>query len=855
MSGFAPFWIIFFASGAAGLGYEIVWTRWFSIGLGHEMPSMLAVVAAFFGGISIGASAFDDRIAKSEKPSRWYAACEASIGAWGIGSIFWAPHLNRWTPIWIGIDPSPLRHWLIAFFVPFLTLLPATVALGASFPAYERLVARAHGTGRIVASLYAANTFGAIVGVLLTTTWLVERVGYAWTLATLAMLNLGCAIGTLLLRPAEGKVREPEALPFVDAPSARVLDRCVWLSGFLGIGYQVLCVAVLARATENTVYSFASALAVFLFGTALGAALYQRYAARMTFISGLRLALLFLGSTTIGSVVVLVDSRDLHDYLQSLHAGSIAGALWSELALAGLVMSLPATAMGFLFSHLLQTARGSGHGLGRALGLNTFGSALAPIGFGIFLLPSLGAKWAFIAIAAAYFGWLRILAPPKIRDYVLMAASGFFSLLLPEDLSLMLPEERSQVIAQREGLMGAVSVQQIAADGDRQLRINNRFIMGGTGRGFLERRMGLMPLLFHGHPENVLFLGVGAGITLGQAAHYPELRVSAAELVSDVVSVLPEFENAHRLAQASNVTLHVADARRFVRATNSLYDVVVADLFHPARDGAGLLYTLEHYQAIASRLKTGGIFVQWLPLYQMDIESFRTIVRNFVDVFAHASAYLGHFNVDSPVIGLLGSKRPFSYPLDWLEKTLPKAPALHGTLEELALDRDIDLFGSVMADDEVLRQFAVGAARNTDAHPGLIFSAPRFLYDRTAKRYGVLRQLLRTWEPSATVVAHALGMADGPEAERIALYARARDLYLLSQIAAQEPQVPGEPLELLLKSVAQSGDFRTAYVYAIQIAIGAKDRDPGTSRGILERLAELVPTDPSAEQVLQKLFP
>jgi spermidine synthase len=855
LAGIARVWIIFFASGAAGLGYEIVWTRWFSIGLGHEMPSMLAVVAAFFGGISLGAWAFDARIAKSEKPSRWYAACEACIGIWGIGSILWAPYLNRWTPLWIGIDPSPLRHWLIAFFAPFLTLLPATTAMGASFPAYERLVARAQGTGRIVASLYAANTFGAILGVFLTTTWLIEHVGYAWTLGSLAALNLACAAGALLLRSPEGKAQEPEAVRFPDAPSARVLDRCVWFSGFLGIGYQVLCVAVLARATENTVYSFASALAVFLLGTAVGAALYQRYGERFTFISALRLALLILGLTTIGGTTALVDSRDLHDYLQGLHSGNIAGALWSELALAGLVMFLPATAMGFLFSHFLQTARGCDYGLGRALGLNTFGSALAPIGFGLLLLPGMGAKWALVAIAGAYFVWLRILAKPKVREYVLMGAGAFFSLLLPEDLLLLSPKERSQVVAQREGLMGAVSVQQTAADGERQLRINNRFIMGATGRGFAERRIGLMPLLLHGHPEDALFLGVGAGTTLGQAARYPKLRVSAAELVPDVVSVLPEFETSHRLAQASNVAIHVADARRFVRATNRLYDVVVADLFHPARDGAGLLYTLDHYEAIGSRLKPGGVFVQWLPLYQMGIESFRTIVRNFVEAFPYASAYLAYFNVDNPVIGLLGSRQPFAYHWDWLGDTLPKTPSLRGTLAELALDRDIDLFGSLMADAEALRQFAVGAARNTDAHPSLIFTAPRFLYDRTAKRYGVLRQLLQTWTPSTTVVARELGLEDGPTAERVALYARARDLYLLSRISAQEPQFPGEPLELLFKSVEQSREFRTAYVYAVQIAMDAHARDPATSRAILERLAALAPSDPSANEVLQKLFP
>jgi spermidine synthase len=850
--GFLPVWFIFFASGAAGLGYEIVWTRWLSLGLGHEMPSMLAVVAGFFGGISIGSWSLDARIRQSEKPSHWYAACEACIGLWGISSIVWAPYLNRWTPLWIGVDPSPAHHWLIAFFAPLVALLPATIAMGASFPAFERLVARAHGSARLVASLYATNTFGAIVGVFLTTTWLIELVGYAWMLAILAMLNLACAGGVLLMRPREDKAREPATAPFSDAPSMRALDRSTWLSGFLGIGYQVLCVAVLARATENTVYSFAGALAVFLLGTAMGAAIYHRVGERFTFSSGLRLALPTLGLTTTGSIAVLSQGRALHDYLQSLHSGEIAGVLLGEVALAALVMLAPATVMGFLFSHLLATARRSAWGLGRSLGLNTLGSALAPFGFGVVLLPSIGAKWALLGIAAAYFAWMFALVRPARQEYVLLGAGFVLLLLLPDDLLLIPSEERNQVVTVREGLMGTVSVYQTSDKGDRQLRVNNRFIMGGTGRGFLERRMGLMPLLLHGHPQRALFLGVGAGATLGQAARYPNLEVSAAELLQDVVDVLPEFRS---IDPVSNAPIHVADARRFIRATDRLYDVVVADLFHPARDGAGLLYTLDHYEAIRTKLSSGGVFVQWLPLYQMGVETFRTIVRDFVEAFPHVSAYLGHFNVDSPVIGLVGSIEPRSYDMAWYRATLPNDRAVHSALEQLALAQEIDLFGSVIADDETLRKFSADAARNTDDRPSLVFTAPRYLYDRTAKRYGLIRQLLQTWTPSASLVANALRLEDAPSAERIARFARARDLYLRSHISRFEPQSPGEPLDLLLQSAGESPDFRTAYIYAVQVAIDVHPRDPATSRGILERLQELVPGDPSAQQVLRQLFP
>ena len=46
------------ASGFAGLGYQILWTQQFALCLGHESAAILAVVTAFFAGLSVGALLF-----------------------------------------------------------------------------------------------------------------------------------------------------------------------------------------------------------------------------------------------------------------------------------------------------------------------------------------------------------------------------------------------------------------------------------------------------------------------------------------------------------------------------------------------------------------------------------------------------------------------------------------------------------------------------------------------------------------------------------------------------------------------------------------------------------------------------
>lgn len=72
------------ASGFAGLGYQIVWTQQCALWLVHEAAAVLAVVTAFFGGLAVGALALGPRIERSQRPARWYAACEVVIAIWAV---------------------------------------------------------------------------------------------------------------------------------------------------------------------------------------------------------------------------------------------------------------------------------------------------------------------------------------------------------------------------------------------------------------------------------------------------------------------------------------------------------------------------------------------------------------------------------------------------------------------------------------------------------------------------------------------------------------------------------------------------------------------------------------------------
>jgi len=260
------------ASGFAGLGYQIVWTQQAALWLGHEAAAVLAVVTAFFGGLAVGALVVGPFVERSTRPERRYAACEAVIALWSLALALLMPRVSGWVLDLTGAQPAAIWQWAVAFGGTFLLLLPATAAMGATLPAMERVVAKMHRQGPAIAALYACNTFGALLGVLTVAFWLVPEFGLARTAGVCAVFNVVCALVAPSLSSESASTlptRRVARWPLVPLAA----------TGLLGIAYEVLVVRVLSQVTEDTVYTFAILLAVYLVGTALGAAAYQRWLA------------------------------------------------------------------------------------------------------------------------------------------------------------------------------------------------------------------------------------------------------------------------------------------------------------------------------------------------------------------------------------------------------------------------------------------------------------------------------------------------------------------------------------------------------------------------------------------------
>jgi len=835
------------ASGFAALGYQIVWIQQSVLWLGHEAAAMLAVVAAFFGGIGLGAVALGRHIDSSPRPVLWYAACEGIIGLWSLALVFLMAPASGLLFALLGTEPAPWWQWSVVFCGTFLLLLPATAAMGATLPAMERILGTLRGQGTRIAMLYAGNTFGAVLGVLAAAFFLVPQFGLTIAASICVLTSLCCALAALKIFAARSEA--PPVAPLTALTDSRRHLPVLALTGFLGIGYEVLVVRVLSQVAENTVYTFALLLAVYLVGSALGAAAYSRWASRFAADRIRDFLLQLLSVACVSGILALASAATIKSAGRATLGPGMGAALGVETLLATAAFLLPTIVMGALFSHLAVSARASGIGFGRALGVNTLGAALAPLFFGVLLLPRLGATYALLIVAAGYLllvarrSWLSV---PQWTA----AAAGLALAAWAPTLALVDVPAGGRLVSYAEGVSAVVSVVQ-DAQGVTTLHINNRQQEGSSATLFADARQGLLPILLHPAPRRALFLGLGTGVTAKTASEDAALQVDAVELLPEVIAASAYFTAVE--SQHPRLRMLVADARRFVRAAPDRYDVIVADNYHPARSGSGTLYTTEHFAAVRERLAPGGVFCQWLPLHQLDLGTLRSIVRSFRSIYPRSWAMLATNSLDTPVLGLVARRDGERFELAAVRRRLatvrlPRSPQEFGIADDLAL------FGGFVAGPEALARFAGDAALNTDDHPVVSYRAPRITYAPDSAPRDRLLELLH-----AVTIAPDELLADGEVAwdRRLAAYWTARDRYLAAGSTVRPTLDVHDMLAQvqapLLAVLEVSPDFRPAYDPLLRMATQLAQSDVDGARSLLAQLDQIQPARPEAKEALRAL--
>lgn len=726
-------------SGASALVYQVLWLRVLGLVFGVTVYAATAVLASFMAGLAVG-SVWGGRIAdRVERPLRALAAVELLVGLTAV--LSW-PAIDALTPVYVALAPgfgdNLLPLTVLRVVASFVILLVPTTLMGATFPlAAKTVLGRAEPHGDELATLYSANTTGAIAGTLLAAFVFIGSIGVSGTFRLAAGMNLLVALGAWwMARRFPGERAAPaDAIPQLAAPAESVSSfghRAVLavfaISGFVSLALEIIWFRVLTLLLPATTYAFAVMLATVLFGIAFGSAIAPAVARRVRNTIGV-LAIL----EVLTAAAVAWSARGLARSYQAFEAGErVAGELQNDFAFVPLVLAaavsfLPAMIlMGLAFplglrawtagSHTDQGAR-----VGQFYSANLGAAILGAVAGGFLILPLLGTRTSLLALAwlTAASGLLLVAALPRERRSVFAIASialfaGFFW------STRHLPDPVRDVMAQRftgerpfwheEGAQTTATVN-LRPFGVRVMYVNGLHQANDTTEMVsVHRQMGYLPVALHPAPRRALVIGLGGGATAGAVTQYPGIQVDVVELSGAVVRAAEHFSHVNfDILRNPRVRVRVDDGRSHLLLSGERYDVITADIVQPKHAGAGNVYSAEYFSLAREALDDGGLMLQWIG--QREDTQYRLIMRTFLTVFPHATLWAGGTL-------MVGSKEPLRLSAASLEGRM-RDPAIAPIFQALGAGSLGHFAGLYTAGPDALRSFVGDGPILLDDRPSI----------------------------------------------------------------------------------------------------------------------------------------
>lgn len=646
----------FFLVGAGALIVETTWMRWFRSIMGATAPAVSAGLVAITLGQLFGAVLGARLSARRANSTRVFAVVMlvAAAAALSVESLLsWVtPLIDR------ASSDAAMPRTVARLSGALAATLPASVTIGAAFPLLVTATSdRASELGAHGTKLYAADLFGAALGAGLTAFWLPATFGVRGAYG----VGIGCLVIVAVFAFAVGRgAAEDTTSASVHSVRPSIgIALASMVSGFGVFAAQVLFHQAFGRVLDQSTFALGAVLFVTLlflgFGTTLVAALRTRVqASTLLTIAGAVSAIGFAAFPRLFSLAT--------DGLSLVAAGG-AGYVPSAMLLSGLTAGPAllgaAAVLPSLFVMTAERAEGDGRDAGQLagwlLGANTFGAVagalVAPYG----LLPTLHLWPSFLVLSLAYAA-LSIAAGRRFRyawatSIVLLSAIALSTPWRVAPLRLAPGDRLIETTTSAQGLVAVVE-----RGGHRLLQTDNHYVLGGSADSVHQERQGHLPLLLHPAPKDVAFFGTATGSSAGAALAHGVEHLVAVEIMPGVTDAARTYfgDSNGGVYEDPRTEVVADDARSFFRRDPRRFDVIVGDLFVPWRSETGALYTTAHFKHIKDHLAPGGVFCQWLPLYQLSPAELDSILATFLDVFPDAQVYRGDFYGRYGILGLVG---------------------------------------------------------------------------------------------------------------------------------------------------------------------------------------------------------
>jgi spermidine synthase len=849
--------LFFFVSGATGLIYEVVWTRLLTLVLGNTHYSVSTVLTTFMGGLALGSFFGGRLIDRGGKPLLIYALLEGAIGIY----CFLVPHfidasLPFFQWIYLNFQESYSLTSFFRFSVCGLILLIPASLMGATLPILGKFVSDDPDViGREVGTLYAVNTFGAVVGALASAFLLMKLYGVSTTIWITAGLNIGLASVILIFFRSQWSrtVSVEESAPSEKEPRFYTPEVILILGGFCVTGiasliYQVAWTRIFSLLLGSSVYAFSLILTAFILGLASGTLTFSRIVGRFGDLKKVFGWLqVGIGLSALAALPFFGKVPLVNRWVYLNWGLDFTSIQWSNFLIILSLIFIPTFFMGAQFpvvvrlvAHNLKTL---GHHVGTAYASNTLGTILGSLIGGFLLIPILGVQntilWAVfvnivLGIVLLYTSSLQVnfktyVLPGLLLIWVLSArgidpwdkaviSSGSFMPYRISELEGAL-QGKNKILFYKEGLHTTVTTE-LAVDGNIFLRVNGKTDASLAMDMRTQLLSGYLPMFFSKKPESVLVIGQGSGVTLGAVEQFPAKDIDLVEISSTVIEGSRYFDSFnHHALDDPRVRVILEDGRNHITLTDKKYEVIISEPSNPWISGIGALFTRDFYELANTRLKPDGIMCIWMHT-NMSPESFKSISRAFLSVFPNVTMW-------ESIVGddylLIGSQQPYSLPYEKVKRLL-EDPVRGRELKRLGISSVRDLMGLLVMDQDELQKFSEGAPVHTDDNSLLEFGAPEYIYKD--ERQVIVRQITPHFKGMPSLlgfdelsveeqeaVKQHIGTLERSEVQVKEIKRKARvDQYLDEAVAAVNREAYERAAQLYLKILEQEPDHVLTYL-------------------------------------------
>lgn len=799
--------------------YEVTWTRLLTLYIGHTTAAASAVVAAFLGGLAIGA-AIAGRVASGMAPRRCLQAYIALEILVIICALLLPFELRVFRPVlsWAYADGQGGALFpLIRIVSCIVMVMVPALALGATFPMAIRWFARQSSEpARESSRLYFVNTAGAAVGAMLAGFVLIPSIGMSGTI-WVAIAGTTIAALCVLFVLAADRAEDP-ASPSSPNSGASAFRRTVqtahsnappWLAmvilgatGFAALVHEIAWTRILSLVLGPTTYAFAATLAAVIAGVAIGSGIGTWLLAKRTAkAAGMLAFALSLGAVTASWTYAAAGSR-----IPMMVARQVADlADFDQLLLRGVLFTialiLPTSAcLGAAFPFALTLADDRLHPapgrFGLVYAINTLGSVAGSLAAGFLFIPAFGIQptlWivsgcliacaAAVIVSGALSGMSRavglvtaaisivlVVTSPAWDRELLASGVYMYAPYVPKDLDLETQLKAGELLYYEEGAAATVSVKKLT--GTTTLAVDGKTDASNRGDMLTQKLIAHLPLLLHPNPKDVFILGLGSGMTVGAALTHPIERADVIEISPEVVKASEFFKVENRNALADPRThLIIGDGRSHLALARRTYDVIVSEPSNPWIAGVSALFTREFFESARDRLAPGGIICQWANAYNISEADLKSIIRTFTSVFPQGTVWLVGTN-DVLMLATTDAR--------WPEAGRVAArmtrPDIAADLASVGIIDPSSMTSLMIGRPEDLATYTAGSPIFTDDRLTLEFTAPRELHRTRPGNGAAMRPMFsETSHPPAAMFRNRAAMLFKADHFQLAMddYARA----------------------------------------------------------------------------------